>query len=474
MIIRKDILNKFVDINDIDILTIANSLTTIGYESFVISSNEIDVDVLSNRVDFNNYFGIAKELAWKFERELNNIFVDTKIKGISVINNKVYVKIKKVVDEKDLDLFEQYYGYDIQYEKQNNLLFITFSNLNEKRHYSIVKAKLILFELINELSLQTKNQIFEEIKIIDDYFPLTFFESIDNLFIEYEKFIGQKLILKKDKILKSLLILGIDLENKLISKEREFDIKLKEDIFEEINRIEGIENIKSKKIIVKNFGINNNKQVEQLEKIKEFLVNKNLMELKTYFLINNSSLQATNYFNYKKPWGLHSGKIVFLRLSLGSSLIDVYKNNFNFDKLHISGFEMSNIFFNNTKKIHLGIVIDDYFLNKNNLNFNNDLIFEKIISIFDNKIFPNIEISAKKIKNTTLRNTTDNRNIDEMVEKDKKINYDSIFEQGFYLKNKNKIIGIIGRVNKKYLLQNNLKISNNIYIVEFNNLLEIF
>lgn len=185
---------------------------------------------------------------------------------------------------------------------------------------------------------------------------------IDLSFSWLENKIGQKI--EKIKVLKQLNLLGFVITNK---DEDNFtvkvpiwrstkDIKLKEDILEEVLRLYGYNNIKSQ-LIEESFGLPQVNEQRLFErKIKDFFVLKHsLFEVYNYSFVGEEQLKKLeiDFLNHLKLVNPLSENHTLLRQSLVSNLIlNIKHNQFKTDKLGL--FEIGSVFFNtpgNLKKV---------------------------------------------------------------------------------------------------------------------------
>ena len=209
-------------------------------------------------------------------------------------------------------------------------------------------------------------EILPEAKIASQLTEINNFKEketvIDLSFSWLENKIGQKI--EKTNVFKQLTILGFVVTEK---DEDNFsvnipiwrttkDIKLKEDVLEEILRLYGYNNIPSK-LIEENFGlpkINEQRLFER--KVKDFFVLKHsLFEVYNYSFVGEEQLKKLeiDFLNHLRLANPLSENHALLRQSLISNLtLNIKNNQFKADKLGM--FEIGSVFFNTPGNLKKG------------------------------------------------------------------------------------------------------------------------
>ena len=229
---------------------------------------------------------------------------------------------------------------------------------------------------------------------------------IDLSFSWLENKIGQKI--EKTNILKQLNLLGFVVTEK---DEDNFsvnvpvwrttkDIRLKEDILEEVLRLYGYNNINSK-LLEDSFGlpqINEQRLFER--KIKDFFVLKHsLFEVYNYSFVGEEQLKKLeiDFLNHLRLVNPLSENHSLLRQSLISNLtLNIKNNQFKADKLGL--FEIGSVFFNTPGNLKRGGDHDESLLPHQELRLG--------ITLFDNE--ENLYLKAKGIVESLLSFITNN------------------------------------------------------------------
>ncbi len=242
------------------------------------------------------------------------------------------------------------------------------------------------------------------------------------------------------------------------------DIKIKEDVLEEILRLYGYDKVKSKMPIEELFLPNENKERQLERKLKNILALKHsFFEVYNYSFVGEDQLKKLNidYSNHLKLSNPLSGVHSITRQSLAPNLILNIKNN-QAKSNYLKMFEIGNVFYNNSGNYNSGE--DD----NSNLPFQEKIVSCIISGTNNQEIFSEskgiVESLIKNIANFSI-NTIFTPN-------EEKINWHGDYSVSIFVNNKN--IGFISDLKKD--VYNNFNIKKKTFIVElnFNELLKIY
>jgi phenylalanyl-tRNA synthetase beta chain len=374
---------------------------------------------LQDLIIFNYKFpialaGILNNINFSITRKTKNIFLESSFYNPIIIRNCTK---KHNINNDSSFRFER--GID-----PNNIIYIL------KRIIFFIK-KILFFNFY--------------LKYIDFYPKKIKHNKIIFSYKRMNIFIGKKISYKKIKNILSILEIKILSEKKkklkILVPFYRIDVKREIDVFEEILRIYGYNNIKISNIMnfsIKNHIIINNNKIKNI--ISEQLVNNGFYEV-----INNSILK-NNYLIFLKKKKIikiinkSTPEFSILRPTLLFGMMENIKYNINKKNLNLKFFEWGKIFFKKKKKI----------LEKNYLS----------IILINNKLKYNFfylkGIIIQIIKKFGIINS-----IEEIIK-----NNNSFFEKKIIIKYKKKKIIELGNIKNNIL--NFFKIKKNIFFSEIN------
>nr|YP_009399809.1 Phenylalanine-tRNA ligase beta subunit [Digenea simplex]ARW69628.1 Phenylalanine-tRNA ligase beta subunit [Digenea simplex] len=236
---------------------------------------------------------------------------------------------------------------------------------------------------------------------------------------------------------------------------RKHDIRRKIDIVEEIGRIYGFKNFSGKNIM-KSYQGHFSKLSINVKKIRKILRYLGLNEIINCCLINNYA----NHNNNIKIYNPVTEDQTELRNNITSNLIVNYNNNINNKNNLVETFEIGKVFEKNSKDQYIeklslgGIICNEHFIQKtwSDRPENVSLLHVKgIIETFIENL--DAKVTLKKISNNHNVNTI--QNIQYFLEAGQEI--------GIYDLTEDEIIGVIGKLNKKYTRNTN---KHNVYLFE--------
>ena len=138
------------------------------------------------------------------------------------------------------------------------------------------------------------------------------------------------------------------------------DITSEADLSEEVIRIRGFENVKSElpeiKLSVGGLGENLSKK----RQVRNYLRGVGLDELLCYSLVNEAKINSFNYLNKEQPYKVMnplSDDHSLVRTNILPSLIETLLYNVNHNNDNLAFFEVSDLFSEDKKHIHLGVVL---------------------------------------------------------------------------------------------------------------------
>ena len=170
---------------------------------------------------------------------------------------------------------------------------------------------------------------------------------------------------KIKKVLKSLDLKVESLKNNFLTVEvssHRFDLKIEEDLIEEIARIEGYDNIPSIDLKTTNQQFRNSKYLQSLQ-LKKYLANQGYQEVINYSFINKQILDDLDIthetIKIKNPL---NENLEVMRPSLMPSLLTNLKSNLNRGETFVKIFEEGKVFKLDTAKnetnIFAGLIFD--------------------------------------------------------------------------------------------------------------------
>ena len=254
---------------------------------------------------------------------------------------------------------------------------------------------------------------------------------------------------KIKKVLKSLDLKVESLKNNFLTVEvssHRFDLKIEEDLIEEIARIEGYDNIPSIDLKTTNQQFRNSKYLQSLQ-LKKYLANQGYQEVINYSFINKQILDDLDIthetIKIKNPL---NENLEVMRPSLMPSLLTNLKSNLNRGETFVKIFEEGKVFKLDSAKNETNIFAGLIFDHDKKKNWNNKVIFD----FFDlKKIIIDMlgYLSATNIKFMRSKNVFLHPNI----------SLDVVV--------KGKIIGSFGRVHPK--INKNFGIKKTFFYFEF-------
>lgn len=182
-----------------------------------------------------------------------------------------------------------------------------------------------------------------------------------------------------------------------------FDLKIKEDLIEEVARLYGYNNLKGEKatVLVENC---DNKYLEYEKIIKDYLVNKSFYEIISYSLVDekikNEHFKGDNVYKLISPI---STDHMYLRSKIYPSLINTYLYNLNRKNTNINLFEISNVYTKTKSKKMLSCLLSSSISPKTHLNKSTtDISFYTLKGILDT-LLDKFNLKAEYVK-TNLTN----------------------------------------------------------------------
>jgi phenylalanyl-tRNA synthetase beta chain len=302
--------------------------------------DKLQGNIIARKAKNDEEFLSLKDLSYKLSESDLVIADDQKILGIAGIMGG-----KSSITDEDTQniLLEAAFFDDICLAKTGRRLnLLSESRYRFERRINIKTAKIAI-ELATKLILEICGGKASNIIIAENNLPKE--QKIDFNFNKIEKVLGFSI--ENKKIIEILENLDFKLERKsaenyqITIPTHRNDLKIEQDIIEEIARINGYNNIISKPINQKKF----QKETSKIDKIRDLLINSKMDEIINFSFVNSDI--AKNFTNLNDDLFLGnpiSEDLNYMRPNLAIGLISaIAKNNLR-DFNNLSFFEIGKIF----------------------------------------------------------------------------------------------------------------------------------